>query len=132
MQILRQRGQVEIVDDDQITARGANDQSVLVRRQPTSHQTGRVEHLLVNETLFCVAVDVPGKYRPIEAGRYQQAVFLAVVDVLYPIGVALQAANFGFQVSGIPQSNRAVIRAGGKHAIIEEPATKRKTDVLEL
>lgn len=112
------------MNDDQVATGGANDQPVLVRRQPTPHQTGRVENLLVDETLLGVAVDVPGENRPVETGRHQQAVFLAVLDVLHPIGVTLEAADFRFEISGIPQGNGAVVRAGGEHAIVEEPETR--------
>lgn len=75
-QIFGQRGQVEVVDDDEISAGCAYYESVLVRNKPTAHQAGRVEHLLVHEPMLGVAVDVPREDGSVEAGGHQEAVFL--------------------------------------------------------
>lgn len=127
-QVFRQRSQVKIVDDYQVAAGRADHQSVLVRHEPASHQSGRVEHLLVHKPMLGVAVDVPGENGSVEAGRHQEAVFFRILNVLHPVRVSVQAADFRFEIPGVPQCHRCVVRAGGEHAIVEKPESKQMCD----
>lgn len=44
--------------------------------------------------------------------------------------MTVQAADFGFEISGIPQGHRRVVRARRKHPIVEKPSEVSKGEVV--
>lgn len=108
----------------QIAAGRRDDQLTGVRRNTTTQEARCVEHFLVDQSLFCVRIDIPGEYATVETGSDEQRILARVFDVLHPILVAVEAAKFHFKVTCVPERNCCIVRTGGKHTVAKESNRK--------
>lgn len=61
-------------------------------------------------------VNIPSVDAAVEARCDEESITLRELNVLHPVGVALQSADTGAQVASVPQCNSAVITTRRKHS----------------
>lgn len=108
-QIFVERGKVKVMDNHNVSTACAENQLIARGRNPAAHQSTGMKYALRDKALFSLRIDVPSEDAAIEAGAYEQLVLGGVLDVLHPVGVAVEDAQLLLHVPQVPQCHSKVI-----------------------